>query len=128
MPAPLANRIIAIEAPVSSFRHSIFSEMPFSDFSRHGIFAVSSRISSSAGAPAGNWTMVHSAVLGTLYRHIAKVSSQQPLRKCLRQLLLGVAAVFVRCVEVARQAGPAQDADLGAECLRRLDVGLETVD
>src|SRR6185312_2078503 len=58
MPQPLANRIIAIEAPVSSLRHSIFSEMPFSDFSRHGTFSVSSRISSSLGAPCGSWTMM----------------------------------------------------------------------
>jgi hypothetical protein len=37
IPAPLAKRISAIEAPVSSLRHSIFSEMPFKDFSRQGM-------------------------------------------------------------------------------------------
>ena len=49
MPAPLANRISAIDAPVSSLRHSIFSEMPFNDFSRHGILSVSTSISCEIG-------------------------------------------------------------------------------
>src|ERR1700719_2300036 len=57
MPAPLSNLIMAIEAPVSSFRHSIFSDTPLSDFSRHGIASVWTRISSRLGAPAGILTM-----------------------------------------------------------------------
>src|ERR1700687_1007645 len=51
---------MAMEAPVASSRHNIFSEMPFSDFSRHGIFPVSTRSSSSFGAPSGSLTIVPS--------------------------------------------------------------------
>src|SRR5262245_5992805 len=54
MPAPLANRMSAIDAPVASLRHSIFSAMPTSDFSRHGMASLWIRISSSLGAPAGS--------------------------------------------------------------------------
>src|SRR5688572_20290298 len=78
MPEPLANRISAIDAPVSSLRHSIFSEMPFSDFSRHGILSVSIRISSSLGAPSGSFTMRASyRFLRTLYRQPLEVSGER---------------------------------------------------
>jgi len=40
MPAPLANLMSAIEAPVSSSRHSIFSKTPASDFSCHFMSAL----------------------------------------------------------------------------------------
>src|SRR3954447_9673864 len=49
---------MAMEAPVASSRHNIFSEMPLSDFSRHGIFPVSTKSSSSFGAPSGSLTIV----------------------------------------------------------------------
>src|ERR1043166_7977275 len=89
MPAPLANLIIAIEAPVSSLRHSIFSEMPFSDFSRQGSFPVSTRISSSFGAPSGSLTMASSfRFRRTLYRQPLEVSRERmhPPRPGLRDL------------------------------------------
>src|SRR5215211_3030494 len=57
MPAPLTNLIRAIDAPVSSLRHSIFSWMPLSDFSRHGNEAVFMRISSSAGMFLGSFVI-----------------------------------------------------------------------
>src|SRR6185437_10749472 len=57
MPAPLSNLISAIEAPVASSRHSIFSCMPLSDFSRHGTESVLIRISSSLGILSGNFVM-----------------------------------------------------------------------
>src|SRR5689334_18041218 len=78
MPAPLANLISAIDAPVSSLRHNIFSEMPFSDFSRHGSLPVSIRISSSLGAPSGSLTMASSFVISrTLYRQPLEVSRER---------------------------------------------------
>src|ERR1700751_1627174 len=55
MPAPLSNLIRAIDAPVSSLRHSIFSWMPLSDFSRHATLSDWIRISSRPGAPLGRF-------------------------------------------------------------------------
>src|SRR5437763_14735882 len=75
MPAPLANLIIAIDAPVSSLRHSIFSEMPFSDFSRHGIFAVSTSISSRFGAPSGRLI-----IIPPLHRQLLKAGQNECIR------------------------------------------------
>src|SRR6185312_5226777 len=57
MPAPLSNLMSAIDAPVSSLRQSIFSEMPLSDFSRHGIASDWMRISWRLGAPSGSCVM-----------------------------------------------------------------------
>src|SRR5258708_954373 len=53
MPDPFSNLISAIEAPVSSFRHSIFSCTPLSDFSRQGMESALMRISSSFGVSLG---------------------------------------------------------------------------
>src|SRR5258708_37048532 len=62
MPAPLSNLMSAIDAPVSSLRHSIFSCTPFSDFSRQATLSDWIRISSRLGAPSG------SLVIGTSFR------------------------------------------------------------
>src|SRR5579875_324262 len=51
MPAPFAKRIRAIDAPVASSRHSIFSATPLSDFSRQGIPSLWIRISAGSMAP-----------------------------------------------------------------------------
>src|ERR1035441_7613801 len=57
MPAPLSNLMSAIDAPVSSLRHSIFSCTPLSDLSRHGTLSDWIRISWRSGAPAGSCVM-----------------------------------------------------------------------
>src|SRR5262249_4166735 len=79
MPAPLSNRISAIEAPVSSLRHSIFSWMPASDFARHGICSDWIRISARLGASGGMFIDLARVLLKrddfSSNRHHALVSS-----------------------------------------------------
>src|SRR5215471_11155788 len=60
IPAPLSNLMRAIEAPVSSLRHSIFSWMPLSDFSRQANLSDWIKISSRLGAPSGRSIVVTS--------------------------------------------------------------------
>src|SRR5436190_1323304 len=66
MPAPLSNLMSAIDAPVVSLRHSIFSCTPLSDFSRQATFADWIRISSRLGAPSGSLVMVASYRVGVM--------------------------------------------------------------
>src|SRR5712691_10110575 len=68
MPAPLANLMSAIDAPVASSRHSIFSETPPSDLSRHGMSPLWTRISSRLGAPGGSFTIAASNGAASLRR------------------------------------------------------------
>ena len=132
MPAPFAKRISAIEAPVCSLRHSIFSETPFSDFSRQGRSLACSSTSSRLGIAAlrasgfRNRRYSRSSCDPPFSCHVIRGSGPRPrAASCARIRRLRRLSIWARTAFAAASPSPLAMASAIAECSRDARLAVE---